>query len=275
MSAYRIQPAPGRRTTLMASGLTVLAALTALAVGEPAATTAFGGAVAVGDGFARTYVTTAPDGTVLEVGVALEEEALQKLPDGHSGGMRGPDGHIGYEHVLELPAQNPTPFRHVVVNWNPGGHEPPGIYDLPHFDFHFYTIDVERRLAIDPADPAFQRRAERLPAPELVPAGYILPELLAFPRMGVHWVDPTGPELNGRTFTRTFIFGSWDGEVHFWEPMITKAFLESKQSADATVPRPARVSRAGAYPGAYRVSWDADLREWRIALRDFAPVEGL
>ena len=39
------------------------------------------------------------------------------------------------------------------------------------------------------------------------------------------------PELQpppaGKTFTETFIYGSWDGKFIFLEPMITKAYLES------------------------------------------------
>lgn len=266
--------APARRTVSQAVAL-VLIAVGVLFAAEPTTVTRFGDPVAVGDGFARTYVVTDPAGKVVEVGVALEEDALRKLPDGsgHHGTV-GPDGHVSYEHVLTLPEDNPTPFQHVVVNWNPGGHEPPGIYHLQHFDFHFYTMSVAERGTIDPADPAFQQRAEHVPAPEFVPAGYILPEPLAFPRMGVHWVDPTSPELNGETFTHTFIIGSWDGRVHFWEPMITKAFLESKATAERPVPHPLKAYRAGQYPGGYRVRWDAEMREWKIALVDFAAVEG-
>ena len=48
--------------------------------------------------------------------------------------------------------------------------------------------------------------------------------------MGAHWLDITSPELNQenpKSFTQTFIYGSYDGKVIFMEPMITKAFMDS------------------------------------------------
>ncbi len=47
------------------------------------------------------------------------------------------------------------------------------------------------------------------------------------PQMGAHWVDVTSPELNGSTFAQTFIYGSYDGQVNFYEPMITLDFLKN------------------------------------------------
>ena len=265
--------------TASGRGRTVaLAALAAVALGacqqasgaaDSASRTSYGAPVAVGRGTARAYVTTR-NGVASEVGVALSEAALAGLPGEHApGGVRA-HGHVTFEHVLPLPQRNPTRFRHVLLNWNPGGHEPPGIYDTPHFDFHFYVIDNEERLAIDPADPDYQRKAERKPAAELIPRGYVLPAPLAFARMGVHWVDTTSAELKGQPFTSTFIYGSWDGKVIFAEPMITKAYLESKPRFSAELPAPARGRDAGYYPKGYRVRWDAATKEYRITLTGMA-----
>jgi hypothetical protein len=227
--------------------------------------TIYGKPVTIGRGTARTYVTVT-NGVTSEVGVALTEAALSGLPDEHAPGGVHDGGHVTFEQVLELPAENTSPFRHVLFNWNPRGHEPPGIYDTPHFDFHFYNIDNAERLAIDPADPEYQRKAERKPAPELIPERYILPAPLAFARMGVHWVDTTSAELKGEPFSKTLIYGSWNGKVIFVEPMITKAFLETKQRFSAALPSPAQGREAGYYPNGYSVRWDAAAREYRIAL---------
>lgn len=258
----------GMRPLLSAlASLLVLAACSA-ASGSPASNspTTFGDRVTVGKGSVRTYVT-AVDGVPSEVGVALSEAALEGLPSHHSpGGVEIEPGHMTFEHVLALPENNPTPFRHVVVNWNPGGHEPPGIYDTPHFDFHFYTINSEERRAIDPADPQFKVKAERIPGPEQIPAGYVLPAPVGIPQMGVHWVDPTSPELNGKPFSTTFIYGSWNGQVIFAEPMITRAFLQSKPNFTAELPAAQVYEGGGYHPTGYRVQWDEATREWRIAL---------
>lgn len=233
------------------------------------ARTTYGKSVALGRGTARAYITMA-GGRPVEVGVALSERALEGLPDAHGSGGHHVMGHTTFEHVLEMPDGNPTAFRHVLLNWNPGGHEPPGLYDTQHLDFHFYTLENAERLAIDEADPEFQAKGERMPPADLVPERYILPAPLVFPRMGVHWVDPASPELNGKPFTATFIYGSYDGKVIFAEPMITKAFLESKPQFSAALPQPARGRESGGYPSQYHVRWDAQAKEWRIAISGFA-----
>jgi hypothetical protein len=268
------------RNTASGRGRTIaLAGLAALALGAcsqadsadvPASVTRYGEPVTVGRGTARTYVTTT-NGVPAEVGVALSEAALTGLPDAHAAGGHHEQGHTRFDYVLQLPEGNPTPFRHVVVNWNPAGHEPPGIYDTPHLDAHFYVIDEAERLAIDPADPDYQRKAERKPAAELIPQGYVMPAPLAFARMGVHWVDPASPELNGKPFTATFIYGSWNGKVIFAEPMFTKAFLESKPQFSAELPAPPSGRGAGYYPKRYSVRWDAAAKEYRISLTGLSP----
>jgi hypothetical protein len=175
--------------------------------------TAYGTPAAVGNGTVRSYITYA-GGEAVEVGVAMSEDVMQGLPKPAGPGHEGE--HDMHEFVLDLPAGNPTPFKHVGFNWNPGGHEPPGIYDQPHFDFHFYMIPVADRLAIIPTDTAaFNAKARNYPTPEFVPAGYIAPMPLGVPQMGVHWIDPTSPEFNGQPFTKTFIYGSWNGKLFF------------------------------------------------------------
>lgn len=230
-----------------------------------------GPAVALHDGSARTYLVI-EDGIPIEVGVALDRAFLAALPeDGAPGGVVMPTGHSAFEYVLEMPTVNPTPFQHVFLDWVPAGHEPPGVYDHPHFDVHFYTTSVDERRTIDPGDPEFMAKAGRLPDPEFIPAGYIEPGLSPVPLMGVHLVDPASPELrpeNPKPFTRTFIYGSWDGRLIFVEPMVTRAFLEQRTDEKIPVPVAERYDPEGYYPGAYTVSWDEATGEHRIALTD-------
>ena len=236
---------------------------------SPLQGTFYGAAVKVGGGVARSYVTM-EGGTAAEVGVSLSEAALRGLPAG--------DDHVDhghhYEFVLSMHPQNPTPYQFVELNWNPQGHEPPGIYDLSHFDFHFYNISVAERNAIDPSDPQWVEKANNVPGPEYIPENYApagppgaTPAQIAVPRMGVHWFDMTSPELpwNGdETFTETFIYGSWDGDFIFAEPMITKAFLETKPEFSRTLP----TAEKGYNPGSYRIYWLERTGEYRIALTD-------
>ena len=251
----------------------------------------YGAAVKLGNGRVRPYVAVdaaRPD-VPTEIGVAMDEAAMDGLPTtgmGHAVGHKGPD----HEFALPFPAANPTPFRWVSLNWNVGGHEPPGVYDTPHFDFHFYTIDKaerDRRIVLD--NPRFAAEADRLPADEFRPQHSLVlgppgaaPSAVAVPLMGVHWIDVRSHELQGllghpenfKPFTSTFIHGSWDGKLVFWEPMITRAHILAKKTAtdasvvDEVIPvsTGARYSPAGYYPSAYRITWDAQAKEYRVAL---------
>ena len=225
----------------------------------------YGPTLSLGQGTMRAYVDVV-DGVPTEVGVALSERALEGLPHGHEpGGVVFEGHHVMYEYVLDLPAGNPTPFRHVALNWNVGGHEPAGIYDKPHFDFHFNLISNEQRQRIVAEDPEFETKAARYPAQTYLPAGYAaLPG--GVPLMGAHWIDPTSPELNGADFTETFIYGTWDGELIFAEPMITKAFLDSRPQFREEIPVPDQVATPGYYPSSYSIRWDEQTREYRVSL---------
>jgi hypothetical protein len=144
-----------------------------------------------------------------------------------------------------------------------------------------------------PSDPEFAKKANNVPSNEYVPQFNVPlgppgapPAAVAVPMMGVHWLDTRSPELQKllgkpeayKPFTATFIHGSWDGRVHFWEPMITRAhILEKKTTTDAAVrdqiiplPLPAKYQTPGYYPGAYRIMWDAEAKEYRIALTQLA-----
>jgi hypothetical protein len=113
-------------------------------------------------------------------------------------------------------------------------------------------------------------------------AAQVPPAAMAVPRMGMHWLDVRSPELQGlaghpekqERFTKTFIYGSWDGKFVFAEPMITKAYIVAKRTAQdpavrdelIPVPAPARVQTPGYHPSAYRITYDAAAKEYRIAL---------
>lgn len=293
------------RSTLRAATLAAVAGVAVIATadaspGAAGATGAsrtrvhYGDAVKLGNGRVRPYVIVdaARPEVPTEIGVAMDEAAMEGLPTtgmGHAVGHKGPD----HELALPFPAANPTPFRWVSLNWNVGGHEPPGVYDTPHFDFHFYTIGMQERDAIVPTAPDYASKANNLPAADFVPPFTAQlgppgakPVEVAVPLMGVHWNDVRSPELQRlfgkpesyKPFAATFILGSWDGRFHFWEPMITRAHLLAKRAAtDPAVrdevielPVPKRYQVPGVYPTAYRITWDAEAEEYRVALARLA-----
>jgi hypothetical protein len=246
----------------------------------------YGASVALGNGVARTYVLTdGRTGKPVEVGVALTAQALEGLPmqsPDHGPGTHGPYS----EYLLQLPAGNPTPYRFVELDWNPHGHGGP--YTSPHFDFHFYRVPLATRNEIDLASPDFAAKAARLPADDEIPAGYLsthvllktTPAGMTVPRMGLHWLDSKSPELppSSQPFTTTFIVGSWNGQVIFDEPMVTRAFILAQRTGAATadsIPLPSarRYVPAGYYPVSYGIRWDEAAGEYRIALQGLSRRE--
>lgn len=183
--------------------------------------TFYGSQVQMGNGHVRSWINITHSGRPLAIGLEMTGGALTNLP-------QDPNDHAGatYQLTLHQKAQAVTPFDHIMLNWNVQGHEPPPIYGLPHFDMHFYKVGMEEVMNM--TDPV---KFNILPPPGYIPAAYLF--VGGVPMMGAHWIDLMSPEIlppadpNYAAFTHTMIYGSYDGEVIFVEPMITRAFLQS------------------------------------------------
>lgn len=221
--------------------------------------TSFGTSQPIGNGSIRSWVTFS-NGNLTAIGVTFGEDALNNLP------AEPPAGKEGTEYVLALPREaDGTVFKHILVNWNPHGHGPTKIYDVGHFDFHFYLIPEKERVAITAKGDDLAKTYRPLPA-EYTPTGYILAPDSAVPEMGAHWADLSSHEFHGQSFTKTFLFGGYDGRIIFLEPMITRAYLETKPNVTETIKLPAKFSSPGAYPTKYSVRYDRVKKEYTVAL---------
>ena len=221
--------------------------------------TFFGPSVAVGNGDAQAWVSVNKHGDPKAVGVNFSEEALENLPEELT------------QFVLPLPENKGKGFyTHALIDWNPEGHEPPGTYDLPHFDFHFYIISNEDRMAIGPNDTVQFANA---PDSIYAPSGY-LHTPGGVPQMGAHWVDLMAPEFNGGVFSKTFVWGSYDGEFIFLEPMITLDYLATHPNDLIPVRQPEAFQRDGWYPAKYKVSYSDSNNEYTVALTNLKFHEG-
>ncbi len=236
-------------------------AIPATAKTEPApATRVFGQGSSLGNGMAWTWVEYGAKKVPTAIGFTFTETAMAGLPPEPPS-----PGSETWEHVLALPtAVKVPPFTHLVLNWNPHGHVPPGVYDVPHFDFHFYMINPARRVKIT-CKGADTARCMKKPAPEFLSSAYILPPGTDMQRMGVHWIDPSAPEFNHQAFTHTYIYGSYDGQVTFFEPMVAVSYLETKPSMTAPIKLPAKYRKHGYYPTAYSIKYDEARKEYSIS----------
>ncbi len=238
---------------------TMLAAGSALAQSKPA--TYDGKAVRIGQGTAHTVVRTDANGKPASIGIVFTPGMLDGLPAAAKG------ANADFPYPLPMPTKGPrTVVDHVVINWESAGHPPPQVYDVPHFDFHFYLVSQAARKKVAFKDDSESGDPGQQPPAALVPAGYIVPPGTAVPQMGVHAIDPSGAEFQKQPFTATFIYGYFNKELTFIEPMVSLAFLKSKPSFSAPVARPASYSKPGAYPSAYSVKYDGARKVYEVTL---------
>ena len=257
----------------------------------------FGWKSDLGKGTVSSYAEFTASGTPRALGIVFSASALDGLPTGGSDGHhcfdRNKDGTIDtateclhqYELVLPLPdvvaRSGDIPFKWVLLNWNPAGHIPPGVYDVPHFDVHLFMEPIANVFAIasGPCGPEFIHCDHFEVARRPLPANYMHPDFkdveAAVPAMGNHLVDLTGPEFNKQPFTRTWIFGVYNGKVTFYEEMVTRSFLQSKPDTCFPIKIPPAVGRSGFYPTLACHRHDGRTGEYTVSMEGFAFREAL
>jgi len=235
---------------------------------------------AIGNGTVRTWLKVdAKTQEPRSLGVTLTEQGLTGLPEDSDPAQQGStklrlmDGgpNNTFEYELEFPPEAAeTAFNHMGFNWNPAGHGPKGIFTVPHFDVHFYMATSEYRHAImvdlQDADPTHLKISNLEPPSQFLPPDYQLAPNTAEPRMGSHYADVTSPELKPGNFGNIFLIGAHGGSILFWEPMITKAYFESKPKFSGKLKLPEAYPVSGYYPTSYSVLYDSERREHDIAL---------
>jgi hypothetical protein len=175
----------------------------------------------------------------------------------------------GTDHAaifLTLPSQaSATVFTVLQFDWVPEGHEPMGVYDLPHFDLHFYYISNADRMAI-PANQTFEV------APQFLATNYSQPGPTV-PMMGGHALDLTGAEFNGGTFTQTFIYGFHNGQQIFVEPMLTQEYLKNLSGSNRfPIRQPGKYALASLpalIPGSVQHSYDSANDLYTVSVGNF------
>jgi hypothetical protein len=208
----------------------------------------FGPEMPLGAGTVRAFAETDSAGHATRIGIQITEEAVASV------------GHDMMFVTVPLPeAATAAGYDHVSFDWMPHGHAPGDLFGVPHFDVHFYMVTEAERLAIDPADPLFMEKAANRPSADLMPPNFVPPpELDPVPAMGEHWVDMTDPVFAGQPFEAVLIYGAWDGEVIFVEPMVTRDLLLSRRAFGGTLGQPARVEDPMSLPGAWSIAFDSD-----------------
>lgn len=234
----------------------------------------------------------AANGKPSEIGLNFNAQTLDNLPMHPSTGehcfdMNGDgviDAHmecaLGHDRVLPLPEEvrtlAKTPFKYAMVNYNPMGHQPPGIYDAPHFDMHFYMQSNEDRMNIRLGPCAEVVNCDDMKtAQKPLPAGYAPADYVdvgaVMGMMGNHLLDVKhSPEFNGHPFTYTWIWGVYDAKITFFEPMITVAYLKTQPEKNCvSYTMPEKFAEAGYYPTQYCISYNKGQQDYTVSLEKF------
>lgn len=251
---------------------------------------AVGVAAQLGAGSVSTYADIDGTGAPTAVGLAFSAAAVAEPPeaasDRHQCFDTGGDGALGpddclftHERVIPLPdriaRREDMPFKWVLLNWNPGGHIPPGVYDVPHFDVHFVIEPIENVFAIKPGPCGPERvRCDQFELGRRpVPANYVHPDFkdveAVVPSMGNHLIDLSGAEFKGERFTRSWIFGAYEGRITFYEEMVAQEYLLSRPDGCSDIKSPPAVAQSGYYPTRSCVRYNAPTDEYLVSMEGF------
>jgi len=217
-----------------------------------------------------TWATMEGD-AVVEVGLTIPLASIEGAP-GDAPFVWPP--HLEAAVDMPEPALRQNGLSHVTLNWEPMGH-PPATYMVPHFDFHFYLISPDARLAID---------CSQLSKPTDLPDGYSMPDEqlppelaeitgvetlvgVCVPEMGMHAVATAEME-SPDPFDGTMIVGYYEGEPIFLEPMISRSLLLERRSFDLTVPTVPGLQ--GEQPTTFRADYDAEQDAYRFTFSEFS-----
>jgi hypothetical protein len=222
--------------------------------------------VTVGYGKARSWISLNSEGFPMEIGIEINQKAL--LNPERDKKMAAESGSTIFL-PLHLKAKQATPFDHIGLNWNPHGHEPDHVFDVPHYDIHFYMISIEEQLAIPNWSAETDALFNNYPAAEFLPADYFTPPGAgtAEGQMGKHWLPVNLPAF--LPFTKIMIYGTYNGKVAFVEPMVTEALLLSDENTSESFSQPASFQKKGNYPTMYNIYHDPITGSTHITLSHF------
>jgi hypothetical protein len=245
----------------------------------------------LGTGTVSSYAEFDSGNTLTAMGIVFSTTALAGLPTGsdhHHCFDRNTDGVIDpatecnetFEVIIPLPdavsRRSDIPFKWVMLNWNPVGHGAPGIWDVPHFDIHFYLEPrIAHILAIrsGACGPEFVDCVHWEVGRKPLPPNYMHPDFqmgAVVPAMGGHLRDHMDPVYNKtQPAAHSWIFGAYDSHVIFYEAMVTRAFLLSNPDTCFPIKSPQAVALSGFYPTVSCVRHDAKTGESTVSIEDF------
>lgn len=213
--------------------------------------------VQLGNGKARSWISVNGEGFPVELALEFTSGVYENMEN------------LPLETVLplHLKATQLTPFEHITLNWNPDGHLP--AFLVPHFDFHFYMISNEARMAIPEYSEETSALFTNLPPAGYMPDNYGTPpgQGGVYPQMGKHWLPLNLPDF--LPFTKIMVLGSYDGDYIFMEPMVELNYLQSNDAFSLDISQPLNFQESNNYPTKYNIYHDDATGNTIISLTEF------
>ena len=206
-----------------------------------------------GMGVVTSIIETDENDIAIAVGVVLTSTALEGLDT------------TNLSVTLRMPQTiASTQFDHIVVEWNPKGHSPKEIYDIPHFDFRFYLINEAEQNNISGIG-ADSIKMYKPPDSQFVPKDHKMIPNSGTPKIGVRFYDTTSTELKV-PFDKTLVYDFYNGKMVSIEPMVTKSFLETKTIFVGDIKQPEKFQLPGFYPLNYNIKFTGSQSKYTVTL---------
>jgi hypothetical protein len=226
------------------------------------AATYFGQSLPFSGDSIRSWIKTDVNGNPSSIGVTFKQSAFVSL-ESQSDTM----------FVMSLPflALGPDafgilapPFDHIEVDWSKNGDPKPSVYDVAHFDVHFFVVSEGAQNAVMAGSDSLTTGMDT----KYLPSGYML-DMNAEAMMGVHAMDTTGKEFHNQPFDHTLMYGFYQGNLYFMEPMVAKTYLDSKTNFSADIRQPQAFKKSGWYPTKYNIGFDGTSNTYTISIDNF------
>ena len=247
-----------------AAGLALALGLTAAAVAPRGAPVTSTECVTVLDTDVCTWIVT-DRGDALELGATIPYALIESVPT-DVGMVWPPEPLANVQFPAE--AQNLLGIAYLGLNWEAHGH-PPATFLTQHFDFHFYNVTEQEIAEIDCADAT---------KPAAIPRPYALPDIdvpgmgtligLCVPAMGMHAM-PSDEVDDTEPFDATMLVGYYGAEPIFFEPMVSRALLLTKNDFTLDMPEVDGLPRGVRYPRAFRAEFDEGAQAYRLIFTGF------
>lgn len=215
--------------------------------------------VQYGDGKLRSFVKLDADNYPVEIGFIMTPEIFDNLE------ILPPED-ILTVLPLHQKAKEVTPYEHLGVKWSQG--HPPAFF-AQHFDFYFYKITNEERLAIPEYTLETAPKFTLYPPEGYMPVNYGTPpgQGGVYPEIGKHWLPLNLPAY--LPFTSIMVLGTYNGKYIFDEPMATLDFLLSNPDFSTAFSQPEFYGEANNYPTRYNIYVDPKTGDVYVTLSHF------